>query len=959
MRRLLTAVVLCAVIPIVLLVGLGANGGGAGYEVRAIFDNVASAVPGEDVKVAGAKIGVIESMDVTDQKKAAVVLRIDDDRFAPFRRDAKCSVRPQSLIGEKFVECTPGTAAEPELEEIQEGDGEGQHLLPLEQTSSPVDLDLINNIMRRPYAERFSILLAEFGTGLAGRGKELNEVISRANPALKELDEVVAVLAQQNRVLANLARDSDTVLAPLAREKEAVADFIVQANATGEATAERRADIEAGIQRLPRFLRELKPLMADLGSFAGQAAPVARNLNASGRDVSRLIRALGPFSTASTTSLTSLGDALETGRPALLRTRPLIQDLGDFAVQAKPLSSDLAALLESFDETDGIESLLNFVYFSMTAVNGFDDIGHYLRASLNINLCTPYAFEPASGCNANFTDTRVVGSSAAAKREARAQIAKEPPEDSRGKRAADRPGARRHPGRRDLSGGPPQRPAHPPQRAAPLARARGRRGAHAGLPAGERRMTRRGTGGSLAGSPVLVGAVTLLVSIVAVFLSYNANSGLPFVPTYDVRIQLPNAANLVRGNEVRIGGARVGVIDKIDAVQRGDEVNAVVDAKLDADLDPLPIDSTFIVRPRSALGLKYIELTPGVNKAGFAAGTTIPLSQATPEPVEIDEVFNMFDAPTRRGGQQSLDGFGTGFAGRGRSLNSAIAELRPLLRDLEPVATNLSARNTQLARFFKGLGGAAAEVAPVAEEQAELFVNLDTTFTALAGVARPFFQDFISEQPPTYDTAIREFPRQRPFLRNSAAFFRELRPGIATLPTSAPILADATEIGAKVLPRTPPLNAQLASVFDSLAEFAEDPNVPTGVKRLEATAKSLKPTIAFLKPSQTVCNYPTLFFRNAASHLSEGDSNGTWQRFIIIAAPVGPNNEGSPSNAPGNGPGPNNFKHVNPYPNSASPGQTKECEAGNEDYVSGRQVFGNVSGNQGTVTSGQPGSEER
>ena len=471
-------------------------------------------------------------------------------------------------------------------------------------------------------------------------------------------------------------------------------------------------------------------------------------------------------------------------------------------------------------------------------------------------------------------------------------------------------------------------------------------------------MSRRAGIQGLTASPVLVGAVTLLVSIVAVFLSYNANSGLPFVPTYDVRIQLPNAANLVRGNEVRIGGARVGVIETIDAVQRGDEVNAVVDAKLDADLEPLPVDSTFIVRPRSALGLKYIELTPGNSKAGFAAGTTVPLSQATPEPVEIDEVFNIFDARTRRGSQQSLDGFGSGLAGRGRSLNEAIAELRPLLRDLEPVAANLADPETQLARFFKGLGGAAAEVAPVAEEQAELFVNMDTTFTALAGVARPFIQQFISESPPTLDTAIAEFPKQRPFLRNSAGFFRELRPGAATLPASAPVLADALEIGTRTLPRTPALNRRLARVFDSLAEFAEDPLVPRGIRRLRDTVRSLRPTIAFLTPAQTTCNYLTLFFRNVASHLSEGDGNGTWQRFIILGAPTGINNEGGPSSAPSNGPNENAFSHINPYPNTASPGQTKECEAGNEDYVSGRRNIGNVRGNQGTVTADQPGQEE-
>jgi ABC-type transporter Mla subunit MlaD len=428
MRRLLTAVLLCVSLPVVLLVGLGAEGGGSGYTVRAIFDNVAAAVPGEDVKVAGAKVGAIESMDVTDDKKAAVVLRIDDDRFTPFRKDAKCAVRPQSLIGEKFVECDPGTAAEPELDEIEDGDGEGHHLLPVARTSSPVDLDLINDILRRPYAERFSILLSEFGTGLAGRGKELNEVISRANPALKETDRVLAVLARQNRVLADLARDSDAALGPLAREKRAVSDFIVQANRTGEATAERRTDIERGIERLPRFLRELRPLMADLGDFAGQAAPVARSLNRSGDDVSRLIRALGPFSTASTASLTSLGDAAETGRPALIRTRPLIRDLASFAAEGRPLSVNLDRLTKSLDETGGIERALDFVFFSMTSINGFDEVGHYLRAALGVNLCTPYAPRPAPGCTANFTTTRAVGAAASNKPDTSARIAKEPAE---------------------------------------------------------------------------------------------------------------------------------------------------------------------------------------------------------------------------------------------------------------------------------------------------------------------------------------------------------------------------------------------------------------------------------------------------------------------------------------------------------------------------------------------------
>jgi virulence factor Mce-like protein len=467
-------------------------------------------------------------------------------------------------------------------------------------------------------------------------------------------------------------------------------------------------------------------------------------------------------------------------------------------------------------------------------------------------------------------------------------------------------------------------------------------------------MRRSGSPG-LTASPVLVGAVTLLVAIVAVFLSYNANAGLPFVPTYDLKARVPDAANLVVGNDVRIGGARVGVVSKITPVAKpGGSPVAQLEMKLNKDLQPLPADTTMVIRSRSALGLKYVELTPGSGKAGFASGSTIPLRQATPRPVEIDQVFNIFNAKTRRGAQRSLNGLGTGFAGRGRDLNEAITEIRPLLDHLEPVARNLADPRTRLDRLFPALQATAAEVAPVAETQAELFGNLDTTFTALAGVARPFLQEFISEGPPTLDTGIREFPRQRPFLRNSAAFFRELRPGVRTLPSTAPVLADALEIGTRTLPQTPALNRRLANVFDSLAEFAKDPLVPRGIRRLRSTAASLRPTIAFLTPVQTTCNYVTLWFRNISSLLSEGDSNGTTQRFIIIATPQGPNNEGGPSSAPANGPTAENHLHQNPYPNTASPGQTKECEAGNEPYAAGRTVLGNIPGNQGTRTSGQP-----
>jgi virulence factor Mce-like protein len=464
--------------------------------------------------------------------------------------------------------------------------------------------------------------------------------------------------------------------------------------------------------------------------------------------------------------------------------------------------------------------------------------------------------------------------------------------------------------------------------------------------------------------------VTVLVTIVAVFLSYNANSGLPFVPTYDLKANLPNAAQLVDGFEVRIGGARVGVITDIEAKRRQDGSSyAQVTMNLDKEIEPLPAGSTLLVRPRSAVGLKYIELTPG-GRGGpdLKPGATIPVRQVR-RPVELDEFFGMFDAKARVGSRNSLDGYGGGLAGRGQDLNTAIEALVPLVRDAEPVLRNLSDPETRLARFFRSLADTVSEVAPVAEQQASLFTGLDVSFTSLASVARPFIQETISESPPAEELVIKDFPVQRPFLRNNAAFFKELRPGVATLPHSAPILADAFETGSKVLPKTIPVNEDLADVFDTLAEFSEDPVVRTGVQQLTRLASSLRPTLSFLTPAQTTCNYATLWFRNAASLLADGDARGTWQRFQVVSAPTdtpnlnrlplsdvyGPNNEGEPSNAPANGPTEVNHLHFNPYPNTAAPGQTQECEAGNERYepTAGKTTIGNQSGNQGTKTSGQ------
>ena len=169
-------------------------------------------------------------------------------------------------------------------------------------------------------------------------------------------------------------------------------------------------------------------------------------------------------------------------------------------------------------------------------------------------------------------------------------------------------------------------------------------------------MTRR-RAGIIASSPVLVGAITTLIVILAVFLAYNANQGLPFVPSYRLSVVVPDASTLVRNNDVRIGGVRIGFVESVVPVQdpRTGAVHAKVNVKLDKSVQPLPKDSTVIVRSRSALGLKYLEIDKGTSNQGWPEGSTLPLADARPRPVEIDQVLNTFDAPTRKAIQAKPD----------------------------------------------------------------------------------------------------------------------------------------------------------------------------------------------------------------------------------------------------------------------------------------------------------------
>ena len=428
MRRLVAIACALAGGAGLLLAGSAASDDGGPYEVRAIFDNAAFLVPGEEVRVAGAKVGEVTEIDVTrpgeavtasgedDSGKAAVVMRIDDPGFQDFRDDASCIIRPQSTLGEKFIECrlteprAADTEAPPPLGSVPEGQpGEGQLLLPLDNNGKAVDLDLVNNIMREPYADRFRLILNDLGAGFAARGDELEEIVERSNPALRETNQVLAILRQQNRDLAELARDSDTVLEPLARERRSITGFIRNSTVPAQATAERAGDLEEGLRLFPGYLRELRETSVELRKFSDAGTPVISAFGDAAPATTRAQKALVPLSQAATPALKSLGAAAEASVDDIVASDPVIKDVRNLARSAKPGASQLNKLLSSLSDTDGFRQLMDFIFNTSAAVNGFDQYGHYLRTFALITNCTRIISTPVLGCNANFTGEEEAG----------------------------------------------------------------------------------------------------------------------------------------------------------------------------------------------------------------------------------------------------------------------------------------------------------------------------------------------------------------------------------------------------------------------------------------------------------------------------------------------------------------------------------------------------------------------
>src|SRR3954470_3155777 len=424
-RRLILVAAAVAAIVVVALLAFG-RGDSGGYRVRAIFDNGSFMVTGEQVRVAGANVGEIEAVDVTmpgdtvayrhgkavsKAGKAVIVMKITDPGFQDFRQDATCLIRPQSLIGEKFVDCrptlprAPGTEPPPPLKQIPDGQpGAGEYLLPLGNNGTSVDPDLINDINTLPYAQRFRLILNELGGGLAGRGEDIEVLVKRANPVLRDVDRFFGILSAQRSQLAQLASNSEEILGPLSRERSHVAGFFTNAGAAAEASSENGPELEEALQKFPTFLSEFRKTMVSLKGFSDAGTPLFEDFGTAAPSLTDATRTLTPFSEALTVSLKSLGKAGEASGPYFAKADPVVREARDLAKSGVVPTTELAKLLVNLKKTGGWDGLTELIYNSTASINGFDQYGHFGRTRVTLSNCLEYSAETVgeSSCVARF-----------------------------------------------------------------------------------------------------------------------------------------------------------------------------------------------------------------------------------------------------------------------------------------------------------------------------------------------------------------------------------------------------------------------------------------------------------------------------------------------------------------------------------------------------------------------------
>ena len=369
--------------------------GSSNYRVDAIFDSAKGIIPGELVKIAGARVGTVSDVTLTPDFKARIEMSVDG-RFAPFRTDAACAIKPEGLISENFVDCDPGTIAAPPLQRI----GGQAPTVPLAHNSDPVSLTDLFEIWNTPTRDRLRVLLNELGAGFAGRGSDLNDLLHRANPALALARRAIDIVDRQRAQLEQLVTSTDPIVAALARNSPSIQHFITSAASVSQITAAHSGSFAAAIHRLPGLLAVAQPALADLDTVASAGTPTLANIRSASPSLSRLIADFAPFAAAGIPATANLSPAIAGLTGALHQGVPLTAGLLKLSQTSLPAGKLVDQLFVSLRDRGFVENLLSFVYYAASANARYDATSH-VGGTLFVNGCFNFAATPNPACNAH------------------------------------------------------------------------------------------------------------------------------------------------------------------------------------------------------------------------------------------------------------------------------------------------------------------------------------------------------------------------------------------------------------------------------------------------------------------------------------------------------------------------------------------------------------------------------
>jgi virulence factor Mce-like protein len=401
MRRIVTLAVAVAVVAALIALLSGSSGrtsSTARFDV--IFDDARGLVGGQLVKIAGARAGTIDGVVLTSGFKARIEASIDR-RFTPFHANATCTIRPEGLIAENYLECDPGTSSSPVLT----ASGGHPPTVPVANTTEPVSLLDLFNTFNLPTRERMSVIIDELGIATAGRGQDLNQVLLRASPTLRTARDAISILTRQGAQLQTLIDSSDRLVTTGAAGKADLQRFLVRAAALSSTTAAHGSALSESIARLPALLAATRPSLTQLDAVATQGTPLLQQLTSAAPSLNRVANDLGPFATAAKPALAKLSVALGSAIPALRQSTPLLGTILSYSRRSKASTALAARLFSNLQRHGFIEGFLSVFYYTAASLARFDATSHILPLFLlapNNGACGQYATKPVAGCSAHY-----------------------------------------------------------------------------------------------------------------------------------------------------------------------------------------------------------------------------------------------------------------------------------------------------------------------------------------------------------------------------------------------------------------------------------------------------------------------------------------------------------------------------------------------------------------------------